>query len=88
MEETNRAWAGDITFIPTARGWLYLAVVLDLKSRKVIGWSMTDTLEQSLVHQALGFAVGQRLTRPVGQELLFHSDWGNQYATHPLSGST
>ncbi len=41
----NRAWAGDITYVPTAQGWLYVAVVLDLQSRKVIGWSMKDTLE-------------------------------------------
>ena len=47
----NRAWAGDITYIPTAQGWLYVAVVLDLKSRKVIGWSMRDSLEQTLVHE-------------------------------------
>ena len=56
----NRAWAGDITYIPTAQGWLYVAVVLDLKSRKVIGWSMKDSLEQTLVHEALEMAVGQR----------------------------
>ena len=82
VETVNCAWAGDITFIPTAKGWLYLAVVLDLKSRKVIGWSMADTLEQSLVHEALSLAVGQRLTSPTGEELLFHSDRGSQYAAH------
>lgn len=82
VEDVNRAWAGDITFIPTAEGWLYLAVVLDLKSRKVIGWSMADTLEQSLVHRALGLAVGQRLSGPMGRGLLFHSDRGSQYAAH------
>ncbi len=82
VEDLNRAWAGDITFIPTAKGWLYLAVVLDLKSRKVIGWSMSDTLEQTLVHHALALAVGQRLTGPAGQGLLFHSDRGSQYAAH------
>lgn len=48
----NRAWAGDITYVPTVQGWLYVAVVLDLKSRRVIGWSMKDSLEQTLVHEA------------------------------------
>ena len=83
----NRAWAGDITYVPTAQGWLYLAVVLDLKSRKVIGWSMRDSLEQTLVHEALEMALGQRLCaevegHEVEGELLFHSDRGSQYAAH------
>jgi transposase InsO family protein len=54
----NQAWAGDITYIPTGGGWLYLAVVLDLKSRRVIGWGMSHTLEQAVVHQALEMALG------------------------------
>ena len=78
----NRAWAGDITSVPTAQGWLYLAVVLDLKSRRVIGWSMRDSLEQTLVHEALEMALGQRLSAEVEGELLFHSDRGSQYAAH------
>jgi len=84
----NRAWAGDITYVPTAQGWLYLAVVLDLKSRRVIGWSMRDSLEQTLVHEALEMALGQRLCAEVEGELLFHSDRrrgtlrGSQYAAH------
>jgi transposase InsO family protein len=78
----NRAWAGDITYIPTAQGWLYVAVVLDLKSRKVIGWSMKDSLEQTLVHEALQMAVGQRLSAEAPAALLFHSDRGSQYAAH------
>ena len=76
----NRVWAGDITYIPTASGWLYLAVVLDLKSRKVIGWSMADTLEQPLVGDALQMALLQRLSGKAQRELLFHSDRGSQYA--------
>ena len=80
----NRVWAGDITYIPTAQGWLYLAVVLDLKSRRVIGWSMARTLEQGLVQEALKLALGQRRERgPARREdsvLLFHSDRGSQYA--------
>lgn len=80
VRDVNRAWAGDITYIPTATGWLYLAVVLDLKSRKVIGWSMANTLEKALVQEALNMALGQRLTQPANAELLFHSDRGSQYA--------
>jgi len=78
----NRAWAGDITYIPTAQGWLYVAVVLDLKSRKVIGWSMRDSLEQTLVHEALDMALGQRPSAESAEALLFHSDRGSQYAAH------
>ena len=78
----NRAWAGDITYVPTAQGWLYVAVVLDLKSRKVIGWSMRDSLEQTLVHEALEMALGQRVSTGLPNELLFHSDRGSQYAAH------
>ena len=78
----NRAWAGDITYIPTAQGWLYVAVVLDLKSRKVIGWSMRDSLEQTLVHEALEMALGRRFSAEVPEPLLFHSDRGSQYAAH------
>ena len=72
----DRAWAGDITYVPTVQGWLYLAVVLDLKSRKVIGWSMRDSLGQTLVHEALEMALGQRLPSKVEGQLLFHSDRG------------
>ncbi len=82
----NRAWAGDITYIPTAQGWLYVAVILDLKSRKVIGWSMRDSLEQTLVHEALEMALGQRSSTAVSGELLFHSDRGSQYAAHDYQG--
>jgi len=75
----NRIWAGDITYVPTAEGWLYVAVMLDLKSRKVVGWSMDSTLEQSLVSRALEMAVEQRQPPP---GLLHHSDRGSQYASH------
>jgi len=82
----NRAWAGDITYIATAQGWLYVAVVLDLKSRKVIGSSMKDSLEQTLVHEALAMAVGQRFSTEVAEPLLFDSDRGSQYAAHDYQG--
>ena len=82
IAEVNQAWAGDITYVPTAQGWLYLAVVLDLKSRRVISWSMRDSLEQTLVHEALEMALGQRLSTQAAQGLLFHSDRGSQYVAH------
>lgn len=73
----NRAWAGDITYIWTNEGWLYLAVVLDLFSRRVIGWSMSHRLETRLVLDALQMAVERR---PTIGSVLFHSDRGSQYA--------
>jgi len=78
----NQVWAGDITYVPTAQGWLYMAVVLDLKSRKVIGWSMKNSLEQTLVHEALQMAIGQRFSAEIAEPLVFHSDRGSQYAAH------
>jgi len=81
IEDVNRKWAGDITYVPTAQGWLYLAVVLDLKSRKVIGWSMKDTMDKSLVQEALSMATKRRLGDSANGQLLFHSDRGSQYAS-------
>jgi putative transposase len=73
----DRVWVSDITYVPTRAGWLFLAVVLDLASRRVVGWAMRDTLEEVLVLDALQMALTQR--RPaVG--LLHHSDRGSQYA--------
>jgi putative transposase len=79
-EAPNRKWLGDITFIPTAEGWLYLAAILDLFSRKIVGWAMDATLESCLVEQAFLVAVQNR-TRIEG--LLHHSDRGSQYAGGP-----
>ena len=73
----NRVWGGDMTFIATAQGWLYLAVVLDLCARRVVGWSMRERLDQVLVLEALRMAIGRRQP-PRG--LLHHSDQGRQYA--------
>jgi putative transposase len=73
----DRAWAGDITFIPTSAGWLYLAVVIDLCSRRVVGWSLADHLRSDLVLAALDQALQ---TRPV-QQTIFHSDRGSQYGS-------
>ena len=76
----NRVWAGDITYVWTTEGWLYLAVVLDLYSRRVIGWAMGQRLTGELAEQALLMALTNR--RP-SAGLLHHSDRGSQYAaTH------
>ncbi|TPG53638.1 IS3 family transposase [Roseomonas nepalensis] len=75
----NRVWLADMTYIPTGEGWLYLAVVLDLFSRKVVGWAMRETMAQELTIAALQMAITNR--RP-GPELLLHSDRGSQYAAH------
>jgi putative transposase len=74
----NQVWLGDITYIPTREGWLYLAAIEDLYSRMVVGWSMADTMTSRLVVDALELAVARRLPR-VG--LLAHSDRGSQYAS-------
>jgi transposase InsO family protein len=74
----NRVWVADITYLPTKEGWLYLAVVLDLFARRVVGWSMQTTLERGLVLAALEHAL-QRRQPPPG--LLHHSDRGSQYAS-------
>lgn len=75
----NQVWLADITYVPTAEGWLYLAVVLDLFARKVVGWAMRETMSQALAIDALRMAIAQR--RP-GEGLLHHSDRGGQYAAH------
>jgi transposase InsO family protein len=77
-EGPNESWCADITYIPTREGWLYLAVVEDLFSRMVVGWSMDDSMESRLVVDALEMALARR--RP-GAGLLAHSDRGSQYAS-------
>lgn len=74
----NRAWVSDITYLWTKQGWLYLAVIIDLYSRKVVGWTLRDRMTASLVCGALDVAVRRRKP-PLG--LLFHSDRGSQYAS-------
>jgi transposase InsO family protein len=73
----DRVWASDITYIDTMEGWLYLAVVLDLRSRRVVGWSMSQSLESTIVLDALRMALSRR--QP-GKGVLHHSDRGSQYA--------
>lgn len=75
--QPNEKWLADITYIPTAEGWLYLAVVLDLFSRKIVGWAFAASLESCLVEQAFRMAVHDRF---VLSGLLHHSDRGSQYA--------
>jgi len=77
-EVPNQAWASDITYIWTAEGWLYLAVVMDLFSRAIVGWSMSERMTRALVINALGMAVKRRNPSP---GLLHHSDQGSQYAS-------
>jgi putative transposase len=77
--EANRAWVSDITYIRTLSGWLYLAVVLDLYSRKIVGWAMAPNMPAELVCTALQIAIAQRRP-PAG--LIVHSDRGSQYASH------
>jgi putative transposase len=80
----NQAWAGDITYIPTGDGWLFLAVVIDLFSRRVVGWSMQPQMRSSLVIDALEMAWLQRSPdKSTGR--IFHSDRGSQYASHEFS---
>jgi putative transposase len=76
-DRINQAWLTDITYIPTDEGWLYLAGVMDLCSRRIIGWSMAEHMRADLVCDALNMALAAR--RP-GSDLLHHSDRGVQYA--------
>lgn len=78
VDKPNQAYVGDITYIWTQEGWLYLAVVIDLFSRKVVGWSMSSRMKASLACDALQMAIWQR--RP-NQGLITHSDRGVQYAS-------
>jgi transposase InsO family protein len=83
QEQADRVWVADITYIPTREGWLYLAIILDLASRMVVGWSLQRTLDRSLSLSALRMALQHR--RP-GKGLLHHSDRGVQYACHDYRG--
>lgn len=76
--QPNQAWVADITYVSTGQGWLYLAAVLDLASRKVVGWSMSERIDADLVCQALKAAYWQRKP-PAG--LILHTDRGSQYAS-------
>ncbi len=77
----NEKWVADITYIPTNEGWLYLAAVMDLFSRKIVGWSMSDSIDTDLVENALRMALYQREPEA---GLLHHSDRGSQYTSHQI----
>lgn len=83
VDAPDRVWAGDITYIATATGWAYLAVILDLHSRLVVGWSIADHMQTELVEDALLAALGKR---DPGTSLLHHSDRGSQYASRAYRG--
>ncbi len=74
----NQRWVSDITYIPTVEGWLYLAVMMDLYSRRIVGWSMSNRLQESLVIDAMKMSL---FRRKVKSSLLLHSDRGSQYAS-------
>lgn len=77
-ELPNQVWTGDITFIPTESGWLYLAVVMDLCSRRILGWNLADNMRSELVLGALNQALS---SRPSTTHSVFHSDRGSQYGS-------
>lgn len=77
----NQKWVADFTYVWTAEGWLYVAVVIDLFSRRVVGWSMSDQMTSQMVTDALIMAIWRR-GRP--QELMHHSDQGSQYTSEPF----
>lgn len=80
----NTKWVGDITYIDTAQGWLYLAIILDLFSRKVVGWAMSEHIDTALVETALHMALR---TRQPNTTLLHHSDQGSQYTSAAYQSS-
>ena len=79
----NRAWVADITYVATAEGWLYLAAVMDLASRRIVGWSMSDRIKADLVCEALRSAYWRR--KPTAG-LIMHTDRGSQYASDRYRG--
>jgi putative transposase len=79
QRQIERVWASDITFVPTSEGWLYVAVVMNVKSRKIIGLYMSDKLSQELASAALRDAVGRQSP---SEGMIHHSDRGRQYASY------
>ena len=78
VTERDRAWCSDITYLLTREGWMYLVVVIDLGSRKIVGWALSKRLKKQIVIDALRSAFQ---TRRPGKGLIFHSDRGSQYAS-------
>ncbi len=81
VSEVNKIWVSDITYIGTMEGWLYLAVIMDLCSRRIVGWSMSENINQDLILSALQKAL---ITRKPDNGLIFHSDRGRQYASEKV----
>jgi putative transposase len=77
--QPNQVWLADVTYIATQAGWLYLAAVLDLHSRRIVGWAMDEQMPDTLTQRALQMALGQR--QPKAHRLLHHSDRGSQYTS-------
>ena len=77
-EQPDCVWAGDITHIPTGKGWLYLAIVIDLCTRRIVGWALADHMRAELAVDALKQALG---SRPNSSQCIFHSDRGSQYGS-------
>jgi len=81
VDAPDRIWCGDITYVRTWQGWLYVAVVIDLFSRRVVGWAVADHMRADLVTAAFDMAVARRSVEP---GLIFHSDRGSQYASNAM----
>jgi len=79
-KKPNRVWVSDITYIKTDKGWLYLCIIVDLYSRKIVGWSMSQKIDTKLVINAFNMAYQNR--KPEKWTLIFHSDRGSQYASY------
>lgn len=77
-QHSNQIWASDITYVPTKEGWLYLCMVIDVHSRKIVGWTLEDNMRADMVKRAFERAFASRL---VGDHLIIHSDRGVQYAS-------
>ena len=77
MSAPNQIWVADMTYIDTVEGWLFLAGVMDLHSRRIVGWAMSPSIDSALVLSALSMSTLHRQPRP---DLLFHSNQGGQYA--------
>jgi transposase InsO family protein len=75
----NQVWVADITYLWTQEGWLYLAAIVDLFSRRVVGWAIADHMRSELIESAFSMAIGRR--QPISQNLMHHSDRGCQYAS-------
>ena len=75
---SDKAWVSDITYIQTQEGWLYLAIIINLYSRKVVGWSMSTKIDAELIISAVQMAFNRRFP---AEDLIFHSDRGSQFAS-------